>query len=108
MFEPKQTPGDRIADELHRRGMSLRRLVQAVNDRRWLPEEEYMTRDDLVDLIAALFNPATYRTLVKERGWPIEKYERWMFEIVKSLFLSDFESFDRAGSSDSGSVPADN
>ena len=45
------TPSERVASALRRRGMSLRRLVQAVNDRRWILEGDHVSRDDLVNFI---------------------------------------------------------
>ncbi len=50
------------------------------------PVKPALDTGDLIDLIFAVFNPRSYRILVKERGWPKDKYEHWMFQIVEGLF----------------------
>jgi AcrR family transcriptional regulator len=41
---------------------------------------------DAVDAIAAIGSPASYASLVLERGWSLAKYERYLVETV-SIFL---------------------
>ena len=37
---------------------------------------------DAVDLIYALLSPEVYRLLVLDRGWPPERYQRWLTQTV--------------------------
>jgi AcrR family transcriptional regulator len=39
------------------------------------------------DIIYALMSPGTYRLLVCDRGWPPERYEQWLKEILISQLL---------------------
>ncbi len=51
MIEFEQTPGERVASALRRRGMSMTRLIQSINDQRWIPQGDHMSRDGLNDFI---------------------------------------------------------
>ena len=47
MIELERTPGERVAGALRRRGMSRRRLIQVVNDKRWIFQEELFREEDM-------------------------------------------------------------
>jgi AcrR family transcriptional regulator len=42
---------------------------------------------DAADIIHALMSPEVYRLLVGDRGWPPERYERWLKEALISQLL---------------------
>jgi AcrR family transcriptional regulator len=42
---------------------------------------------DAADIIHALMSPEVYRLLVGDRGWPPERYKRWLAEILISQLL---------------------
>ncbi len=42
---------------------------------------------DAADIIHALMSPDLYRLLVKDRGWPPRRYERWLSEALISQLL---------------------
>src|SRR5215472_7073894 len=42
---------------------------------------------DAADIIHALMSPEVYRLLVCDRGWPPERYEQWLKEILISQLL---------------------
>jgi len=42
---------------------------------------------DAADIIHALMSPEIYRLLVADRGWPPERYERWLREILIDQLL---------------------
>jgi len=44
--------------------------------------------DDLVDLVVAIDSAAVVSTLVRDLGWTYDKYERWLVEILRRLFLA--------------------
>lgn len=44
--------------------------------------------DDVVDLMLAIDSAAVVRTLIDERGWTYDEYERWLVEIMQRLFLT--------------------
>jgi AcrR family transcriptional regulator len=58
---------------------AVRRAVDAVAARDGL--RPGLTVDDAVDSLYALSGTDTYRSLVAERGWTADRYERWLFEL---------------------------
>ena len=42
---------------------------------------------DAADIIHALMSPEVYRLLVLDRGWPPERYERWLTGILVDQLL---------------------
>ena len=49
-----------------------------------------VSEDDVHALIPAINSTRVYRMLVKDRGWSIARYERWMMEIAeRSFFATD-------------------
>ena len=42
---------------------------------------------DAADIIHALMSPEVYKLLVLDRGWPPERYERWLTEILVDQLL---------------------
>jgi AcrR family transcriptional regulator len=44
---------------------------------------------DAADIIHALMSPELYRLLVLDRGWQLERYERWLTEAVIDQLLAD-------------------
>lgn len=43
---------------------------------------------DAADIVHALLSPEMYRLLVVDRGWPPERYERWLTEAVVGQLLA--------------------
>jgi AcrR family transcriptional regulator len=41
------------------------------------------------DIIHALMSPDLYRLLVTERGWPPQRYERWLAQTLAAQLLAD-------------------
>jgi AcrR family transcriptional regulator len=48
-----------------------------------------LTERDAADIIHALMSPEVYRLLVDERGWPPQRYEQWLTDILTSQLLAD-------------------
>jgi AcrR family transcriptional regulator len=46
---------------------------------------------DAADIIHALMSPEMYRLLVVDRGWPPEKYERWLTAVLIDQLLSPID-----------------
>jgi AcrR family transcriptional regulator len=46
---------------------------------------------DAADIIHALMSPEMYRLLVVDRGWPPEKYERWLTAVLVDQLLSPID-----------------
>jgi AcrR family transcriptional regulator len=44
---------------------------------------------DAADIIHALMSPEVYRLLVLDRGWQLERYERWLTEALIDQLLAD-------------------
>jgi hypothetical protein len=42
----------------------------------------------LVDTIWALASPEVFAKLTHDRGWPVDRYERWLVETATGLFAS--------------------
>ena len=43
---------------------------------------------DAADIIHALMSPEVYRLVVVDRGWPAERYARWLTELLTEQLLS--------------------
>jgi AcrR family transcriptional regulator len=56
---------------------------------------------DAADIIHALMSPEVYRLLVGDRGWPPQRYEQWLTDVLTSQLLSptagSAQAPDRAG-----------
>jgi len=77
-----------LLDELARQrqegqGLIARSLARASALRPKLRER------DAGDIIHALMSPELYRLLVLDRGWPAERYERWLTEILIDQLLAE-------------------
>ena len=75
-----------LLDELTRQrqvgqGLIARSLARA---RALRPE---LRQRDAADIIHALMSPEIYRLLVIDRGWPPERYERWLTGILNDQLL---------------------
>jgi hypothetical protein len=46
-----------------------------------------LTAADALDVYLALVVPEVYRTLVRERGWPPERYETWLGDTLVAQLL---------------------
>ncbi len=44
---------------------------------------------DAADLIHALASPELYRLLVTDKGWAIDRYERWLLDTLTAQLLTD-------------------
>ncbi|QJY47531.1 TetR/AcrR family transcriptional regulator [Pseudonocardia broussonetiae] len=45
--------------------------------------------DAVADVLWSVGSPMVYRKTVTERGWSPERYERWMADLLRRLFLPD-------------------
>ena len=43
---------------------------------------------DAADIIHALLSPELYRLLVADRGWTIERFERWLCDLLTAQLLA--------------------
>jgi AcrR family transcriptional regulator len=46
-----------------------------------------LSERDALDILWSLMGPDNYRLFVTERGWPPEKYEKWLTATLKTLLL---------------------
>jgi AcrR family transcriptional regulator len=46
-----------------------------------------LSERDALDVLWSLIGPDNYRLFVTERGWPPEKYEKWLTSTLKTLLL---------------------
>ncbi|HEX6786064.1 MAG TPA: hypothetical protein VF076_02620 [Acidimicrobiales bacterium] len=46
-----------------------------------------LTEDTARDVIFTLMSPAVHRTLTVQRGWPPDRYERWLARALRALLL---------------------
>jgi len=86
-----------LLDELARQrqegqGLIARSLARASALRPKLRER------DAGDIIHALMSPELYRLLVLDRGWPAERYERWLTGILIDQLLAESPGRTRADS----------
>lgn len=59
---------------------AIRRAIAAIDRRGAL--REGLSIDEATDAFYALAGTDVYRALVRERGWPSERYERWLFRLA--------------------------
>jgi hypothetical protein len=43
------------------------------------------TRDEVVDTVWMLIDPAVFDRLTRQRGWSVAKYERWIADVLIRL-----------------------
>ena len=43
----------------------------------------------MVDLMMAIDSASVVRTLIHDRGWTYDQYERWLAELIQRLFLDN-------------------
>jgi AcrR family transcriptional regulator len=48
-----------------------------------------LDRDDAVDTLWILMDPAVFDRLVRQRGWSIERYQRWFARSARRLLVAD-------------------
>jgi AcrR family transcriptional regulator len=76
-----------LLDELTRQRQEGQGLIARSLARAGALRPELRQRD-AADIIHALMSPEVYRMLVIDRGWPSERYERWLTGIVTDQLLS--------------------
>jgi AcrR family transcriptional regulator len=74
----------RIQTEFH---ANQRAVVQSLADKRAL--KAHLDIDEATDILWSLNHPTVYRLLAGERGWPPERYERWLTALLCSQLLRD-------------------
>lgn len=73
-----------------RHDQAIRRAVDAIEARGSL--RQGLAADEATDILYALAGTEVYRTLVGERGWTSERYERWLFRLgCRELLGGAFE-----------------
>jgi AcrR family transcriptional regulator len=70
-----------LLDELTRQRQQGQRVVARSLARTGALQPELRERD-AADVIHALMSPELYRLLVVERGWKLERYERWLTRLL--------------------------
>lgn len=53
------------------------------------PLRDDLNRDDAVDTLWLLMDPAVFDRLVRQRGWSIQHYERWFARSARCLLIAD-------------------
>jgi AcrR family transcriptional regulator len=53
------------------------------------PLREGCPREEAVDTLWVLMDPAVFDRLVRQRGWTVERYERWFARSVRRLLIAD-------------------
>ena len=77
-----------LLDELTRQRQQGQGLIARSLARAGALRPELRQRD-AADIIHALMSPEVYGLLVIDRGWPSERYERWLTEILIDQLLAD-------------------
>jgi TetR/AcrR family transcriptional regulator, regulator of autoinduction and epiphytic fitness len=75
-----------LLDELTRQRQAGQGLIARSLARAGALRPELRQRD-AADIIHALMSPEIYRLLVIDRGWPPERYERWLMGILNDQLL---------------------
>ncbi len=53
------------------------------------PLRPELTRQDAVDTLWIVMDPAVFHRLVHQRGWSLERYQSWIADSVRRLLLAD-------------------
>ena len=61
-------------------------MVRAVAGDHRLPDG--ITAEDIAEFVYAVWNIPTYRELVNERGWTVDKYVAWMVLLMERMFIA--------------------
>jgi AcrR family transcriptional regulator len=64
-----------------------RRVAQSLSRRGAL--RTGLSASHATDIMWAIANPRTHRTLVTDRGWPSAEYERWLAEVLTCSLLGE-------------------
>lgn len=52
------------------------------------PLRDDLDRDEAVDTLWILMDPAVFNRLVRQRGWSVDRYQRWFARSARSLLLA--------------------
>jgi AcrR family transcriptional regulator len=74
-----------LAEYRHQRDQGQARIARTLARARAL--RSGLRERDAADLIHALMSPELYRLLVHDRGWPAERYERWLTSLLRHQLL---------------------
>jgi TetR/AcrR family transcriptional regulator of autoinduction and epiphytic fitness len=74
-----------LAEHDHRRYQTQRRLAQSLHRRKQL--KRGLAAREAADVIWTLASERTYLTLVRDRGWKADNYERWVAEQLMAALL---------------------
>jgi AcrR family transcriptional regulator len=76
----------KMAEEWHRIEAARERAIkQLINS---LGKRLRVSRSIALDRYLACTQPEVYRTLVLERGWPVERYEAWLADLLVDQLLA--------------------
>ncbi len=50
-----------------------------------------MNAEEATDVLYTLASDGTYRMLVTQRGWSIQRFQTWLAETLATSLLGDFE-----------------
>ena len=48
-----------------------------------------LTADHAADILFGLLSPELYRLLVRDRGWPTQAYEQWVYDTLRAQLCAD-------------------
>lgn len=51
------------------------------------PLQPGLDRDDAVETLWVLIDPAVFDRLVRQRGWSLDRYQRWLAAAVRALLV---------------------
>jgi hypothetical protein len=74
-----------LADVQRQRDLGQGQIARTLARRRKL--RKGLREREAADLIHALMSPEVFRLLVGDRGWPVQRYERWLAGTLAAQLL---------------------
>jgi hypothetical protein len=83
---PAKSAAETWQNIVEQRRLGIRRIVESVAAQDQL--REGLSMDDAADIVYGLHRPETLAVFVFERGWPLEDYKEWSYNLLCHQLLS--------------------
>jgi TetR/AcrR family transcriptional regulator, regulator of autoinduction and epiphytic fitness len=93
LFEGSTTDSD-LADlattMINQRARTAAWLIDILTQK--APLRARCSKDEAIDTVWILMDPAVFNRLTRQRGWPLERYQHWLASSLERLLINDCES----------------
>ena len=93
LFEGSTTDSD-LADlattMINQRARTAAWLIDILTQK--APLRARCSKDEAIDTVWILMDPAVFNRLTRQRGWPLDRYQHWLASSLERLLINDCES----------------